>query len=290
MARAQLAALTFAFLTAASDGFGTACGSEGGYCQGEDSISLSMLQRGSEARGRRHRQDANSSAPGDTWNPAWHDCDQPPTAPKTLNLETVGNLKNLGWALSGYPLHECFVTYIGEEADYYNRMAAQPWINTICEVGFNAGHSATLLLSVNKHAKLYSFDLGGKAYSLQAIGFVAKTFPDRFTITVGNSIQTIPRFALEHPGVKCDLIIVDGGHEFQVSRSDIANFQRLANPAGHVLLVDDTRCTREICLGPELAWREAVQAGVVKTLDRQGNDVQGWSVGKYNFPGKSWLQ
>lgn len=274
---------TLAAIVAVIDGSGVGCETQGVECQAEGSASLSMLQRTSEARGSKRRQAGQQ-------RPEWHDCDQPPSEPQTLNLFTRGILSKLNKMLQPFDLRECFVTYIGEEADYYRELATQPWVDTICETGFNAGHLAALMLSVNPHAKMYSFDLGDMPYSAAAMQFVQTVFGDRFSLIVGNSTTTLAEFAWIHPGIKCDLMIIDGGHEFEVSRADIANFQRLASPGRHKVLVDDTRCTREICLGPEKAWQEAVAAGAVEQLDRQGSEVQGWSLGSYPTVGVSWLE
>lgn len=289
---ARVVALGLASLAVACDGYAAGCGPGGIECHADFSPSLSMLQRTSEARGRKRRQEPGGE--GELAQPAdeeWHDdCAQAPTASQTLSNQTLGVLEQLNTVLEPFYLHQCFVTYIGEEADYYSRLASQPWVNNICEIGFNAGHSAVLLLSSNPKARLFEFDLGKMDYSAAATDFVRRTFGDRFSITFGNSTVTLPAFAEANPDMKCDLMIVDGGHQFGVSRADIANFQALANPSRHLLIVDDTRCTREICIGPERAWREAVGAGVVRQLERSGDDIQGWSLGNYTSVGKPWLQ
>ena len=42
----------------------------------------------------------------------------------------------------------------------YHWLASRPWVNTVCETGFNAGHSTLQWLTGSDHAKVYSFDIG----------------------------------------------------------------------------------------------------------------------------------
>ncbi len=52
-------------------------------------------------------------------------------------------------------------------------------VSAICEIGFNAGHSAAVLLAANANATLYSFDLFWYPYSKRSRDLVAQLFPQR---------------------------------------------------------------------------------------------------------------
>merc|ERR1711971_1183888 len=130
-------------------------------------------------------------------------------------------LQELEVALRPFTMAEGFIMQEPAEADFYNRVAS-PWIRTICETGFNAGHSATLLLLANSNATLYSFDMGQYPYSSVAVDFVKNKFPGRFFYTKGDSTQSVPAFAAANKNVHCDLSIVDGGHQLAVARADLA--------------------------------------------------------------------
>jgi hypothetical protein len=39
----------------------------------------------------------------------------------------------------------------------------------------------------------------------------------RLYITKGSSALTVPAFAVQHPGFKCDLLSVDGGHTYDLA-------------------------------------------------------------------------
>ena len=51
----------------------------------------------------------------------------------------------------------------------------------------------------------------------------------RLMLVKGNSQDTVPAFAVEHPETKCDILSVDGLHTFTGADSDIENMKNLAN-------------------------------------------------------------
>ena len=111
----------------------------------------------------------------------------------------------------------------------YHWLAGLPWVNTVCETGFNAGHSTLQWLTGNDHATVYSFDIGSHYYTRPMAYYLNRTFPGRFLIIFGDSLTTLPRFAAIHPEVKCDVILVDGGHSHSVATADLRNFRKLVN-------------------------------------------------------------
>ena len=120
----------------------------------------------------------------------------------------------------------------------YHWLAARPWVNTVCETGFNAGHSTLQWLTGSDHAKVYSFDIGWHYYTRPMTDYLNRTFPDRFNLITDDSLQTIPRFAKERRDVKCDIIVVDGGHSHDVALGDIRNFRHITSVERNVLVVD----------------------------------------------------
>jgi len=81
--------------------------------------------------------------------------------------------------------------------------------------------------------------------------------------------------------VKCDLLIVDGGHTYEVAISDLKNFAQMAAP-GHMLAIDDTPCDAIWCMGPRKAWQELILHGCIKESEvvHMGRD-RGFSVGSF---------
>ena len=72
------------------------------------------------------------------------------------------------------------------------------------------------------------------------------------------------RVCIQHPGFKCDLLSVDGGHTYDLAVMDIANMAQLANREFNALLVDDTNCGLGYCV--DAAFQEQQRRGVVRRL------------------------
>jgi len=175
-----------------------------------------------------------------------------------------------------------------KEMEVMNKIAADPRIKTICETGFNGGHGTLRwLLHSNPQAHVYSFDIGVHGYSRPAAKWLEEVFPGRHTATWGDSTQTIPVFRLQHPGVKCNLIFVDGGHDYPVAVADLQNFMPMADPEYNVVMIDDVYCGMTYCQGPNVAWVQMVQGGqIVQTaLDMEPGGARGFALGSYRVAG-----
>eukprot|EP00929_Paragymnodinium_shiwhaense_P052694 TRINITY_DN2639_c0_g1_i2.p1 TRINITY_DN2639_c0_g1~~TRINITY_DN2639_c0_g1_i2.p1 ORF type:complete len:361 (+),score=58.12 TRINITY_DN2639_c0_g1_i2:131-1213(+) len=133
---------------------------------------------------------------------------------------------------------------LAAQTDMYDTWATMDNISTICETGFNAGHSALRFLSQSVKSHIYEFDLGEHAYGKIAEQFLTGRFPGRLTVTWGSSVETLPKFAMSNPDVKCDLVIVDGDHAYATAIADLVHFAPMASPH-HILTIDDTPCEAE---------------------------------------------
>ena len=87
---------------------------------------------------------------------------------------------------------------------------------------------------------------------------------DRLHVVKGSSLTTVPNFAAEHPGFRCDLLSIDGGHSFELAVADMVNMAQLANPTFNVMVVDDTNCAAGSCV--DAAFEEHQRRGVVRRL------------------------
>lgn len=56
---------------------------------------------------------------------------------------------------------------------------------------------------------------------------------------IGDSLKAVPDFTNTHPDIKCDVVVVDGGHNYKVALGDLRNMRPLANKDHHVLVFDD---------------------------------------------------
>ena len=170
------------------------------------------------------------------------------------------------------------------EYKFYFHLAKQPWVKTICETGFLAGHSAfQWLVASSNSTKLYSFDLCSRySYTNTMAAYINETFPNRFNLACGDSAHTVPMAT--HLYGKCDLVIIDGGHSFPVAWNDITNMQKLANMNGHILLADDVPSKS----GSTSAWNKAKNEDILKeTFICRSKDVdgkkRGFAVGIYKI-------
>lgn len=150
----------------------------------------------------------------------------------------------------------------------------------VCEIGFNAGHSALRFLAQSS-ARVYEFDLGIHYYSHVVAGFLSRSFPGRFHITWGDSRLSLPAFRRAHPNLTCDVQIVDGAHSYEAALADLENM-RLMAAAENIVLIDDTPCNQEWCHGPLKAWTDLVARGCIEqhsavALGRE----RGYSVGRF---------
>jgi hypothetical protein len=208
-----------------------------------------------------------------------------PVLPSSAAKELPSPLwEELNAVLKPFVLVEGFSAQEPPEVAAYIEMAKEESVHTICETGFNAGHSSLIWLLANPTAKVYSFDLGQYAYTTASAAFLKSKFPDRFTLTVGNSVETLPKFVLDHPDVRCDLAVVDGGHTTEVASADLLNMQALSSSVGRVV-VDDTPCAVSWCLGPSLAWDGMIkQNRVVETRKTPMGPYRGFVVGHFVNP------
>jgi len=154
------------------------------------------------------------------------------------------------------------------------------------EIGFNAGHSAELFLSSNKNINLVSFDIGMHGYVKLGKQFIDKTYPDRHTLIIGNSLDTVPEYFKKN-NKKFDLIFIDGGHEYNVAKGDILNCKNLAHDKTTVIM-DDTMNKSYLMMdwniGPNNAWKEAKEWNIVKEIGTDDFSLgRGHSWGYYNL-------
>lgn len=132
--------------------------------------------------------------------------------------------------------------------------------SAICEIGFNAGHSAVLLALPN-NAGITFFDIAEHPYVEPCFNHLQRELHNKMTLIKGDSRVTLPAYISSHGCEQFDLIHVDGGHQENVFVSDFACALKLAKKDA-LIIVDDTNIPY-ITAGVDLA----IKQGLVEPVD-----------------------
>jgi hypothetical protein len=115
---------------------------------------------------------------------------------------------------------------------------------TICEIGFNAGHSTMLMLLGREKSPLtYTiFDIGMHSYTVPCFEYMKSQFPNiLFEYIEGDSTITMPNWINKNNNLigTYDLVHVDGGHSEHCIANDMINADKLLRVGG-IMIIDDT--------------------------------------------------
>jgi predicted O-methyltransferase YrrM len=118
--------------------------------------------------------------------------------------------------------------------------------STYLEIGIRRGKSMAMVAGTCPDAAIYGFDLWMTPY-----GGAENPGPDfvrsemlrlghagPLTLTSGDSRQTVPAFAAANPGVRFDLINVDGDHSDEGAWADLVTVAELVSPGGYIVFDD----------------------------------------------------
>jgi hypothetical protein len=109
---------------------------------------------------------------------------------------------------------------------------------SLIEIGFNAGHSCLLALSVNEDLIYTGVDIGWHKYTVPCYEYLKTAFGDRVNLVVGDSREVLPSLRHLSP-LKFDLFHIDGGHGVGMALTDLINIIDMAS-IGSTILFDDT--------------------------------------------------
>jgi hypothetical protein len=107
-------------------------------------------------------------------------------------------------------------TFPAEMLDYVS-FASHSSIRNVVEIGFNAGHSAVVVLASSSKSKLTSFTYQAVE---EGVEFVKKMFSSRFELVMGPSQSTVKKWLPSVPKGYIDLMIIDGNHTYPAPRED----------------------------------------------------------------------
>jgi len=169
------------------------------------------------------------------------------------------------------------------QIEFLKRMVSSPSIKRVMEIGFNGGHSAELFLSSNPEVELVSFDIGHHDYLKRGKEFIDNTYPNRHTLIIGNSLQSVPDYS--KTANPFDVIFIDGGHDYPIAYGDIVNCKSLAH-TDTIVIMDDTirnkNWLRGWNYGPNRAWTDSITNKVVEEIGSEDCEPgRGHSWGRY---------
>ncbi len=178
---------------------------------------------------------------------------------------------------SGHSVTEGYSGQIELQIRVYSRVFSSA--KSVAEIGFNAGHSAMIML-VSGCERVVEFDIGGHSYTAPAFEHLKFLFPDReLRMILGDSGVTVPQYHAENPDTKFDVVIVDGGHAHEQAVKDITSMGKLAR-RDTVLIIDDTPCGESFCVTG--AVDECVARGMIVVTDRFAHSRgRGFTLAKY---------
>ncbi len=157
---------------------------------------------------------------------------------------------------------------------FYTAAAQLPGVHTVCEVGFNAGHSAAVFLLANPESVYVGFDTMGLRWSTASLSFMQRLFPGRVSMVKGYSTATLP----SHTAPLCDLLSIDGEHAGDTPFRDIINGRAASRAGGYVLMDDWSSTSPDV----KAAWARATAEGVLSEVVCVDDGIY---VGQYH---KAW--
>lgn len=111
--------------------------------------------------------------------------------------------------------------------------------NKIVEIGFNAGHSALLMLIANPNCHIHAFDICSHKYVRPCVDYLNEQFGDRITLHPGDSHKTLQEFHKQIPDYRFDAIHIDGFHTYTHANIDFFVSKQMSQP-GAICILDDT--------------------------------------------------
>lgn len=174
----------------------------------------------------------------------------PPTAPRH---RAEAALRDLDGALSSLAFRwvDGNVARASAQIDVYLRAvddalrarttgARDPAAFTVCETGFNAGHSAALFLSVDPRVRYVGFDIAQHAYGAPAAAHLAARFgAPRVHVEWADSRVGVAAYFARNPAVVCDVVSIDGDHSCDGVVGDFSQL-RAHSARDAVFLFDDS--------------------------------------------------
>jgi len=126
---------------------------------------------------------------------------------------------------------------------------------TFVEIGFNAGHSSSILLTLFDDITIKSFDIGQFPITITNGDIVKNKFKDRFSLTIVDSLK------ITYGEINgSDILFIDGGHDYPIVSGDVSLWKGSDVP---YVVIDDLQNR-----GVKRAYTELMNTGMVETMHK----------------------
>ncbi|CAJ1432144.1 unnamed protein product, partial [Effrenium voratum] len=184
-----------------------------------------------------------------------------------------------GWAVSGHTGES------PEQTAFLFEVAASLAPSAICEVGFNAGHSAATLLAAGpENASYLGFDwpilnpgLNEELFELLRLWLPGH----KMEMYWGDAYPKLLQHLAKEEGASCDLIFLDGPHDLLQVLKLLVLLRRLARKGTAYVLLDDVRCDSDMCEHSAIAWDFLRWLGILRELRCRASGGRGACLGRF---------
>jgi hypothetical protein len=160
--------------------------------------------------------------------------------------------------------------------DLFNKQVNLFWtttgpVNKICEIGFNAGHSAFLFLigNINKNIEFTIFDINTHKYTWPCFEYIKNYFQNtKFEFIKGDSVTEMPKWISQNIEKKAtyDVIHVDGGHTKECITNDLKNSIDLVKINGLIIIDDTNNENINDCVNKYIAEGSLIEVDILPTI------------------------
>jgi hypothetical protein len=102
-----------------------------------------------------------------------------------------------------------------------------------CEIGFNAGHQAIIVLASNPNAKVLSIEIEAFPWKNSTVEFIDIMFPGRFVYANANSFNSFGKQTTQP--LSCDVFIM-GGNGYHLQKRDLEIATQTMKPGGYIFM------------------------------------------------------
>ena len=134
---------------------------------------------------------------------------------------------------------------------------------TVCETGFNAGHSALLFLTL-PNTTVVTFDTFEQSYQRAALDYMRRELglssrlSSRLHAVAGDTLRTVPGFAAANPHIRCDL-----SHPSVPRREHHDILSLYAMSRAQALVMPTALGSNSVVYGSGGSWKAALRDGLI---------------------------